>query len=171
MHKPCINRGGCINIHDEGGHLDRRTRQVAESIDRMVDSLQSMRRALPELERRTRFQAGGDGYPALSMGGGGGAGGIGRPTERAALTRPVSDPVRKWTRDALEQLQAAARAIEVADGRRRLVLGSGPAPEPDRCVVCDEPENPAAPLRNDRCPKDYQYRRRHGVDRGARATA
>lgn len=134
-------------------------------IDRMVEALGLLRRALPEFERRNRLAAGADGYPGSSMGGGG-SGGIGRPTERAALTRPPADPVRTWTREAVEALESAARSIATAESRRRLVLDSGGLSgqaEPDRAC-----ENPSCgtltrePLRDGRCPACYQWRRRNG---------
>lgn len=144
--------------------MNRHTRQRLESIDRMVEALTALRRTLPELERRTRYAAGGDGYPG-STGGGASAGTISKPTERAALGRKPDDPVRRWSRTLVAQLDAAAAAIHEADNLRRLVFTTGPAEAVDSCVVCHEPEQAGAPLRDGRCPADYQYRRRNGVDR------
>lgn len=141
--------------------MKRNTRQYVEDIDRMIDSLTALRRALPELERRNRHEVGGDGYPSGGVGGASG-GGISKPTERAALSRRPADPVRRWSREILTELDRAAVAISAADGRRRLAFAGIDA---DRCIVCNEPEQPGAPLRDDRCPKDYQYRRRNGTDR------
>jgi hypothetical protein len=152
--------------------MSRSVTRLQSDIDRMVETLLAVRQALPELERRNRYAAGADGYPASSMGSSGHAT-FGRPTERAALSRPPVDPVRIWTRDALGALERAGRCIATVESCRRLVLDSGglSIEAVDSPRVCGNPSCralTAEPLRDSRCPACYQWRRRNGSERQGR---
>lgn len=143
--------------------MNRRIRQQIETIDQMIEALTAIRRALPELERRNRFAAGGDGFPGSSSGGFGGSGEVSRPTERAALAKRPVDPVRGWTKDVFARLNDAAGAIAIADSRRQLIFEQyGPVDEPERCENCS---GAATRLRDGRCDACYTFRRRNGVER------
>lgn len=149
--------------------IGRRRNRHVEIIDEMIESLRELQAALPELERRNRFQAAGDGFSGSSGGVSGGGGGISNPTERAALQRAPADPVRQWTNEALTQLSNAREAIMVADNRRRLVFSVvGADLEPEACQNPACGDVTAAPLRDGRCPACYQFRRRNGAERSPR---
>jgi hypothetical protein len=145
--------------------VNRSTRQTVEGIDRMVAALTDLRRLVPELERRNRLDAGNDGFPSASMGGGSTGGTIAKPTERAALSSHQADPVRKWTKDLLRALDRAEGEINTADNRRRLVFaGTEPPRELPRCQICGDESDE---LRRGRDPKCYRYWKRNGEDRAA----
>lgn len=141
----------------------------------MLRSLQEIRRALPELERRNRYAAGGDGFSIGSSSVGiastGGSAGIAAPTERAALTRKPLDPVRDWSKEMLFQLETASKAIERADNKRRIIFdGDGPPVDFDAVNACDICGKQSDELKTGRCPADYQFRRRNGFDRQKQPT-
>jgi len=66
--------------------------QLIDSLNHSIKILELIQHYSPELLRRREHDAGRDGYPAQSMGGGGSSGGVSSSTETAALGKAIVDP-------------------------------------------------------------------------------
>lgn len=139
--------------------MTSKQRRARDEVDEAIDVLMRFRRALPELDRRTRYAAGGDGYPSSSFGSSGQRGAVSTPTEQAALSGPAHDPVRLWTRDALRSLTKIASLARDIDNALGLALAGG---EPVSLTSCEECGREAGSLRRglcDACRKRAERRR------------
>jgi hypothetical protein len=89
--------------------MNQRSRQAVEQCERIMAAFTRLQALMPEIERRTRFTAGGDGFSSSSFGMSGQVGAVSQPTERAALSRPLDDPIRRWSRDVIRLIDKADR--------------------------------------------------------------
>lgn len=140
-----------------GVYVSRRTERSREECDRVIAAFVKLKRALPELDRRTRFAAGNDGYPSSSAGGGGGSSGsISTPTERAALSRNQPDPVRKAMATALSALHDALELARSVDN----MLALADVTVTPECAGCGKTDAPR--LIDRRCDACRMRARRSG---------
>lgn len=147
-------------------------KRTTDEAHEIVRSLQQFVDDLPELVRRATYLAS-DGYPSNSLGGGGnGSGPASSSTERAALSRPMPDPVRRAVRDALAIVSEMRVEVSRLDSLRRIVweVEQSERGRQSQIINCANPAcgDPCLPRpRNGRCWPCYEYRQAKGLERPA----
>ena len=96
--------------------------QLVDSLHHSIKILELIQHYSPELLRRREHDAGRDGYPAQSMGGGGSSGGVSSSTETAALGKAVVDPTGHAIDSIIKIVADIDQQTQIAKGQLLEIL-------------------------------------------------